>query len=66
MSDLILCVARNQTSTRWRREVHRDCKRVAVRDSVIDDALDVDGLQLEVHSDVDQPGCNNTTQSDTT
>ena len=36
--------------------VHRDSKGVAVRDFIVQDSLNVDGLQLEVNRYVDQPG----------
>ena len=35
---------------------HQDAEGVAVWDFIIDQALEVDGLQLEVDGDVDQPG----------
>ena len=36
--------------------VHRDGEGVAVGDLIVYDGLDVDGLQLEVNSHIDQPG----------
>lgn len=41
--------------------VHRDSKGVAVRDFIVYNGLNVDGLQLEVNSYVDQPGHKNVT-----
>lgn len=35
---------------------HRDSKSVAVRDFIVYDGLNVDGLQLKVNCDIDQPG----------
>lgn len=35
---------------------HQDAEGVAVWDFIVDQALEVDGLQLEVDGDVDQPG----------
>lgn len=36
-------------------QAHQDAEGVAVGDLIVDQALKVDGLQLEVDSDVDQP-----------
>lgn len=40
---------------RCRRRAHGDGEGVAVGDLVVDDGLDVDGLQLELDGDVDEP-----------
>lgn len=36
-------------------QAHQDAEGVAVGDLIVDQALKVDGLQLEVDGDVDQP-----------
>lgn len=38
-----------------RQPAHSDSEGVAVGDFIVYDRLDVDGLQLEVNGDVDQP-----------
>lgn len=43
--------------------VHRDSKGVAVGDFIVDNGLNVDGLQLEVNGHVNQPGDKEMTQS---
>lgn len=35
---------------------HRDSKGVAVRDFIVYNGLNVDGLQLEVYCNIDEPG----------
>ena len=40
---------------RGQKEAHRDVECVAVWDLVVYYGLNVDGLQLEVYGDVDQP-----------
>lgn len=35
---------------------HRDSKSVAVRDFIVYNGLNVDGLQLEVYCNIDEPG----------
>lgn len=42
---------------------HSDSKGVAVWDLIVDDGLDVDGLQLELDGNVDEPAGDNTQHS---
>lgn len=44
------------TPSPWTPWAHKDAEGVAVWDLIVDQALEVDGLQLEVDGDVDQPG----------